>query len=305
LAVLGGALYLGTNMAKLPPSALAQLRFGWLAAGTALIMLAVWLGTVVWWLTLRSTGQRVSWLDSAQGHLISNLAKYVPGYAWQVMGKALLTRQMGVPAEAIAVAMLVEMVQTVAAGGTLVLGLLPAGSAGASLGIAHLGDYARFGSLLILAGCIAMPWVVAALLRSGHRDSMAAAIRPEMMWATTACMLASWLVFGAGYWCLGAALAPLSLAELPLLSFVLVASVLGGLVVIFVPGGIGVRESIMVLLLGASLPAGAPAVLAILCRLVVALGEIAAALTVGIAARKKAILPFSGWLRAVKERQAH
>ena len=98
--------------------------------------------------------------------------------------------------------------------------------------------------------------------------------------------MAGWLLFGLAFWLLGAALAPLSGAELGLFIFTLASSIILGLAVLFVPGGLGVRESIMVFLLtSAGLPSALTVVAAALLRLAVLLAELVGAFTLKIGLR--------------------
>jgi uncharacterized membrane protein YbhN (UPF0104 family) len=73
---------------------------------------------------------------------------------------------------------------------------------------------------------------------------------------------------------LAAAFQPVSAYDIPLFVFTLVASFLIGLAVIVVPSGIGIREGVMVLILGAYMPEPLAVLLAALSRVVLFLSEL-------------------------------
>ncbi len=277
-ALLCCGIYLAASLRHLPLAALTQIRLAPLLAGIGLTIVAVFFGAGVWWLTLLGMGQPTALLSAAKMHLAANLAKYIPGYAWQLMSKAVLARDAGVPTETVGVAMAVELVQTAATGAGLALCLFPAVWSFGPLAKGQLAAVGHAAGVLVLATLSALPWALRRILLKAGQRRAASAIRAGALWAAAATMAAGWLVFGIGYWFLGVALAPLGIADLQIFCFALITSVLAGLAVIFVPGGVGVHESLMVLLLGTRLPAGPAVILALLTRLAVTLAEVAAAL---------------------------
>ena len=261
---------------------------GRLLAAWVLTTAAVYLGALAWWFTLLGMGLPAGLLPSLRAHLLSNLAKYLPGYAWQLVGKAYLSRQMGLPGGQIGLAMGIELAQMVGVGGLLAAWLVPdsllAQWSGAPELAAQL-SWLRWVSLgTLIALPLALPLVLAALRRKG--SAAIAGLRPIWFSASLLAVLAGWLLFGLAFWLLGAALAPLSGAELGLFIFTLASSIILGLAVLFVPGGLGVRESIMVFLLtSAGLPSALTVVAAALLRLAVLLAELVGAFTLKIGLR--------------------
>ena len=271
-----------------------HIRYGRLGLAWLLTTLAVYLGALGWWFTLRALGQPAGFLPSLRAHLLSNLAKYAPGYAWQLVGKAYLARGMGLTGRAVGLAMALELAQLVLAGLALSAGLLPgelvqSWPAGARLG---LGPLRAFG-LALFAG---LPIAIGVLLARRGQGRAGVQLRPAMFIAATLAMLAGWLLFGYAFWLIGAALQPLPVADLPLFIFTLTASFLLGLAILIVPGSIGVRESIMVFLLSSvHLPAALAVVIAALSRVIVTLSELAGALVL------EAILRVSRYSKSISE----
>jgi uncharacterized membrane protein YbhN (UPF0104 family) len=270
-------VYLGLNLRN-AGSQLGELRiqYGQLGLAWLLTTAAVFLGALGWWFTLRALDQPAGMLPSLRGHLLSNLAKYVPGYAWQLVGKAYLTRGMGLPGRAVGLAMALELSQLVLVGLALSAVLLPGELVQGWPVLARLG----LGPLraLGLAAFAGLPLAAGLLLARRWGGKAGVQLRPSMFIFATLAMLAGWLLFGYAFWLIGAALQPLPVTDLPLFIFTLTASFLLGLAILIVPGSIGVRESIMVFLLSAvHLPAALAVVIAALSRVIVTLSELAGA----------------------------
>jgi hypothetical protein len=96
-------------------------------------------------------------------------------------------------------------------------------------------------------------------------------------WTAVLVILVGWVAFGLSFWLLGAALIPIGGELLPIFIFTLAGSFLISLAILFIPGGIGVRESAMVFLLGATIGQTPAVILAALSRLVWLLCELVAA----------------------------
>ena len=96
--------------------------------------------------------------------------------------------------------------------------------------------------------------------------------------AMLACYTLNWLLLGSSFALLGQALspAPLPLDHLGLLVGAFAVAWNVSLFAFFFPAGLGVREAALLLLLGASFPAGWPAVLALVARLWFTVGELLA-----------------------------
>jgi glycosyltransferase 2 family protein len=265
--------YLAANLRNLRTATL-HINAVSLVSGIVLVLIASFMGAVVWQLILYGLGQPFSWIATMRAHLYANLAKYMPGYAWQLVSKAWLTRQLGVPTDTTGVAMGIELLLTAVAGLVVVLALVPAHLVNQLLLGRYLPLIMRLGSVLLVVGLGALPAVLRVLFRKTGRTRLAQAVNAPALWAAGLVMLLGWLVLGAGYWLLGAALTPLSLSVLPLFCFTLTASFLAGLAVIFVPMGLGVREALMVAILGGALSSSTAVILAGILRLSTTLCEL-------------------------------
>lgn len=221
-----------------------------MAAALGSALLSLYLGALTWWLILRCLGEPADGLASQRNHLVSNFAKYLPGYGWQLLGKAYLTRQQGVVATRIGLGLAIELSFLVVVG--LVLGLvtLPAG-------LLQQWTDGVISSSLAQAIRISLLFVICSLLlgfpflgRYLKINSQPLAIHPGIYWMALLVVACGWLALGVSFWLLGAAIQPAAMGQFSVFVFTLAASVLLGLAVFLVPSGIGVRESLMVALLG-------------------------------------------------------
>ena len=211
-------------------------------------------------------------------HTASNLAKYVPGYAWQLMGKAYLTHRERVPGTVIALALGIEF------GGLLATAILVASlamPAGAELPlIGVVPPWARIALAAILGlFLLLLPRLLTAWGRyASHRKLLGAGIqvRASSLWAAIAVMLLAWIPFGLGLGCTVQSLRPLKVDELLIVLYALTSSFVVSFLAIFVPGGIGVREGMMVYVLGPTMSGGLATVIAVLSRLILILSEVLA-----------------------------
>lgn len=279
--------YLAANLAQAGEAGRGvQLHYGRLALAWALAMGSVLLGAAAWRLTLRGLGLPAGWKESLRAHLLSNLAKYAPGYAWQLLGKAYLTRQMGLSARAIGLAMLLELGQLVSIGLVLAVVSLPAGLAlpwAGAAGLAQSLHRCRWFALPFLA---LIPLALILARKRNLAFGLELKIAPGMILAASLAIAAGWLLLGASFWLLGAALLPLTAADFPFFLFTLAASFLIGLAIVVAPGSLGVRESLMVYLLrSAQVPAPTAVLVAALSRLVITLAELASAFLVEVFVR--------------------
>jgi glycosyltransferase 2 family protein len=237
---------------------------------------SVFLGTVSWWLILRACGAEMRWSAAAAVHLSSNLAKYIPGYAWQVMSKAVQTRESNVAPRTVAFAMVLELACLIWVGVALSLIFAPASIALPYLPAGVLKWSGILGSALLMSG-VAWPLVVRKTATIvGQCSGGWSERRSIAIWVAYMVVVIGWCAFGSSLWILSQAIFPIELSRLPLFLFCVAGSVTIGLLVVFAPAGIGVRESAIVFVMNSVMPMQSAVLLAALFRVVVALGEVGA-----------------------------
>jgi hypothetical protein len=282
LALAAGLLLAGLSIAYVAPRFAegvrsldpAVLSRAWapLAISVALTILCVLLGGVIWRLILAGLGYPLDWRRCLSMHTTSNLAGYVPGYAWKYLGKAYLTTQAGVPAAAVGTALGLEFGGLLLTGGVVALATVPDGFVVPALGAVPTAA-ARLAALAGTAGLVAAPWAARAWLQ---RMSRPARVRSLYLGIALVAMLGSWLTWGIAFGYLVSALAPLPAWGWGVSVFALAVSYIATLVAFFVPGGLGVREGIMVYTLGVVIAPGLAATAAVAARFTLLASEVLA-----------------------------
>ena len=254
-----------------------QVRPLLLVASAACIWLMYALLIQAWRVMLAGWGDPLPLREAARIWTVSSLGKYIPGKVWALAGMALMAQRAGVkPWAATASAVIL---QALAIGsGAAVVGLF--GSA------ALRAEYPWVGvalPLLVVGSALGM----ALLLWPGFVRRLLALVRVELpesaspgvgpvVYGVVANLLA-WCGYGVAFWLLGQ-----GLLELPGLTIgraiaTFAGSYIAGFLFLPAPGGIGVREGVVLLMLtGAVGPASASA-LAVASRVLLTLTEFGAA----------------------------
>ena len=204
----------------------------------------------------------------------TNIGKYVPGGIWPAVGRMGLGPQLGLPRRTVAPAMVLEMGLSVA-GGLLVFfaslafgGSLPAGT--------RPWHWAALAALVVLG---LAPPVWRRVLAFGFRVAKVDADVPHMSFAATLGLMlyfaAAWAVAGIGFRFYTLALVAQAPGSALVYMGVYAAACVGGLVVVFAPGGIGVREGVITVLLAPLVGTGPAAVVGVSARVWSTLLELA------------------------------
>ena len=230
-----------------------------------------------WRALLRGWRQRIHPLAAARVWTVSNLGKYIPGKVWAIAGMVVMAERAGVSAAAATGSAILMQLIAIATGTVLALALIgaaalrsvPGGSAGA----------------IVLAGT-ALLCVVALALPSFARRIGVLVRHPDAVRPVGPAPLARALVANVMAWAgYGLALQLLARGTLQhgalgwgLATGAFAASYLAGFLFPLAPGGLGVREPVLYLLLHDSLgPANALALVAA-SRLTLTVNELGAAM---------------------------
>jgi glycosyltransferase 2 family protein len=282
-AVLGAAvlLWLGLSLAR-NWDALRGQPVAWALdpVGIVASVLLVWAMYVMliaaWRFMLAGWGQRLGAFQAARIWTVSSLGKYVPGKVWAIAGMAMMAREAGVaPWAATASAVLLQALAV----GT---GAAVTGAAGMrSLEASHPGSRAGVLMLLVASviavGVILWPPVARRLVQLVSREPVVSspAVGPVLFGAGANVL--AWIGYGLALWLLARATLPqLTLGPGEAIG-AFAASYVAGLVFLLAPGGLGVREGVLVLMLQGSMGWGGATALAIASRLLLTVTEIGAA----------------------------
>ncbi len=254
--------------------------FEWLhlALGSLVMYLAYCLNVLVWHLLVQSLGERVSFAESFRAWTGSLLARYIPGTVFVLFSRFLSYHVRGTDRKVITVAFLMEMVVTAFA--ALVVFLALAGfvlpDAGA---LAYVAILIPFG-LLFLHPRVFRP-LFNAVLRRLKRDPLERWPGFSILIAQVALVCAAYLIAGAGLLLFIQSFYAVGWDAYLLVTCALAGSAVVNLVVFFIPGGLGVRDSALALFLSTAWPISASVLIALTTRVWMTVIEI--------------LLPVSGW----------
>lgn len=241
-----------------------------LAAG-AVVWLTYALLIAAWRAILLGWGERLSFGTGARIWCLSNLGRYLPGKVWSVAGLAVLARRAGVGAWA-AAGSAVAM-QALALGTGAVVVALAAPGAATALQVTLALAIAAATLLALLVESLAPRW-----MRRLMPGIELKALPPGAAIAASLATLASWFSYGLAFWLLAHGL--LAAPALPWVSAagIFAAGYLVGLIAVFAPGGVGVRELMFVALLTPVVGSNAAVILTVASRLLLTITEAGAAL---------------------------
>jgi uncharacterized membrane protein YbhN (UPF0104 family) len=206
------------------------------ALACALAALLAGAATWVWILGALDVRTRPRWVGI---YLQAQLAKYIPGSVWQYAGRVALAAARGLSARRVTLSLTVELAASI----------LPAAVIGARV------EGWTAALTVLAASCLLLP----AAARAG-RSRFAARITRlvggvDLVAVTRATALSAlayaviWCALDASFWLTARALFSTPAREIAYYSAVFCLAWLAGLVVIFAPGGLGVREAVIVALL--------------------------------------------------------
>jgi uncharacterized membrane protein YbhN (UPF0104 family) len=230
---------------------IARVGWWWLAGALAVAVAGVVGEGFIWLTILRGLGMstRRAW---AGIYLQAQLGKYVPGVFWQYAGRGALAQAHGLPVSIVVRSLPIEL-----AAATYVA---------ASFSTLLLGWWGAFG-VVAVAG-------VTALL--GRRVPMRfASIRAGARTAPSYAVM--WAALGVSFWMTVHAFVYVPAGDLAIYTGTFATAWIVGLVAIYAPGGLGVREAILVAMLHTRIGSADAIVVAAASRAVLTIADVLAA----------------------------
>jgi glycosyltransferase 2 family protein len=270
--------------------ALSSAEPGWLAVGGVSGLVAMASIGVNWLLILRRAGTSAPWRRGMSWFFVGQLGKYVPGGIWPIVGQAELAHRGAVPRGAAYFSTAMSMVAT----------FLAAATVGAVTGLISPSDGRLLPAAVAAALVVGFVALAAPAARAMVHDLAGRATErelrlPDPRWFVMLVVrhVPVWLAFsGMNVFAVVALGVDLDAPLVVELIFVTCISWMAGFVVVGVPGGIGVRETIFISMTTASLGAGVAVSAAVLSRMVsIAVDLIGAAVAVPIARGAPATAP--------------
>jgi len=222
-----------------------------------------------WYLITLRVGIAISFRETLGSWFYSQMGKYLPGKIWLLLSRFYIYGSKGKSKEAVTLALYFETVTIIVAAGLLFLASLP---------------FLRGGRFTDLRGVF--PWMLLALafaflflhprvlqkvlnriLNSFHRTPLFLTVSySDILLVLGICVL-SWVVGGIGFYLFVDSLFPISSKHFLFLTGALAISSTLGLVALFAPSGLGVREGVLVYLLSSMMPSSVAVILSVLTRL--------------------------------------
>lgn len=223
-----------------------DLRPGWLAASGVVYLVGLLPAGMYWHRILRDLGQPVRLAEALRAYYIGHLGKYVPGKVTVVVLRVSLIWSVRPDVAVAAGSVFLETFTWLACGGFL---------AAVYLALAHRGQavlmWGAIG-LAVVLGLPTVPWVFRRMVRwaggrylSAGGEAALERLGPRTLLAGWAWSTLAWALLGLSYWTVLRAmgLEAVPLAELPRYVAGVAAATLTGFVVLFIPGGLGIREA--------------------------------------------------------------
>ena len=262
--------------------ALSTADLGWLFVGGLMGLLAMTLIGVNWLMIIHHGGVTAPWRRGMSWFFVGQLGKYVPGGIWPIVGQAELAHRGATPRSTAYFSTAMSMVTTFL-GAVTVAGIA---------GLIAPPD-GRFlpavlaGALLVIIAVLALPAARRAIDRIARRVTKRELRVPDPRWFALLVVrhVPVWLSFaGMNIFAVVALGIDLDATLVVELIFVTCVSWMAGFVIVGVPGGIGVRETIFISMMTAPLGAGVAVSAAVLSRVVsVGVDLLGAAVSVPIA----------------------
>lgn len=262
-----------------------QLRPGWLLLSIAMHFVTLWLFAFVWCRLIQGFGYQVSASHGFKIAYITNLGRYLPGKIWPVFGMAYFAKRLGIPEQVSVTSWVVALVLALSSAFSVsAIGLLIQPGILQADVQRTIGAGVLIGGILLVAASVALVFVpghtLAALnviLRVFRRKQLNFRLSGRVAIEVAIGYAVCWMAYGLSFWLFVKAIAGAGSVELiPMMIAFVIAYQLGYLAV-FSPGGVGVRELVLI---GLLTPYVGPAAagIAVAARLWNAIVEIVASL---------------------------
>jgi hypothetical protein len=238
-------------------------------------------------------GYRLSYSDVYWIYFRSIAGKYVPGKIWQIAGSTYLATRKGVPGGASFMAFLLGQIYSILSGFLLVTFLLASGSIEIPESAYSLARWNSIAIAMIILVVSLRPRILQkplnALICIFKSQPVRIDSSLQMGLKYLSLYTLSWFIFGLAFWLFINAFTAVHFGKYVSLTAIHAGAIVIGFLSVFTPGGVGVREGILVLFLAhtGGFREPLPGVLAIGMRLLTTLSEIISFLFTWVTRRTK------------------
>ncbi|HEX4627381.1 MAG TPA: lysylphosphatidylglycerol synthase domain-containing protein [Gemmatimonadales bacterium] len=249
------------------------LKPGWIAVSALAVFLTYMMQIESWRRILAGWAQRLPYGRAARIWLVVNLGRYIPGKVWSVAGLIVLAQRAGVQTWAAGASAFAIQAIGVGTAVAVVAAATPGAASPWRLGGAAFAAALTIGGFAWNRGA---RWLArAAGLADQFRPLPLAAVAES-----AALTLASWVGYGVAFWLLALGLGLPGTLSVTTATGVFALGYIVGLLALFAPGGVGVREVVFIGLLAPALGSGGAVALSVGSRAVLTLCEAIAPLVV-------------------------
>ena len=244
--------------------------------GTFVFILSYFIQLGAWYLITARLGIALSFQETLGSWFYSQLGKYLPGKVWLLVSRFYLYESKGKSKKTISVALYFETVTIIATAGLLSWGSLIVfqGSAPYNLGEQAGWLVLFFVPVFVFLHPKVLEKLLNGILRRLNREPIVLSLSyGDVLWILFVCLL-SWVVGGIGFYLFIDSVYSVPAGSVLYLTGALAFSSILGLLALFAPGGLGVREGALVYLLSFTMPGSVAVVLSVLTRLWMTLIEI-------------------------------
>jgi uncharacterized membrane protein YbhN (UPF0104 family) len=228
---------------------LSELRPRWsfVTASGVCFLLAYGVLIQTWRVMLRGWRAELPFVEATRIWFISNLGRYLPGKVWQIAALAVMARERGVsPVAATGASLLVNLTNVLSGFVVVLLAGAPLIALSSKNGIA----YAVVITTVLAAGLLLLPFLLPQLARLAGRLTNRVIELPPIparnIWVAAIGTAVAWILYGLAFQLL--VLGTLSDVAGNSTAYIAVftSSYLVGYLALIAPGGIGVRETMLV-----------------------------------------------------------
>lgn len=227
----------------------AHPNYGLLLLSYAPVLLAYGVLVQVWRGMLSAWGEagRLSVWQATRIWFVSNLGRYVPGKIWQIATMGVMAQRRGVSPVAAAGSSLVVNLANIASGFVVVLAtgatvFRSFANAGAGTGI--------LAAVILAAGLLLLPqafrWAAPAVSRLTRQRVVLPHLPATAVWLAAIGTAVAWILYGIAFRLFCTAIVPKPAGATSLYIASYVGSYLVGYLALFAPGGLVVREAMLV-----------------------------------------------------------
>lgn len=265
-AFMGKMVWDNWNEVKGGPFTLKSFTLLW---ATLIFIFSYFIQIWAWYLITLKLGIAISFRETVASWFYSQSGKYLPGKVWLLLSRFYFYASKGKSKKAISVALYLEIVSVVMAAGFIFMASLILFR---EVQAFHTEGWVGWLVLLFLLAFIflhprVLQKILSWILVLFHKEPIALSISYlDILWILSVSII-SWIIGGIGFYLFVESIFPVPLSNILFLAGALAFSSILGLVAIFAPAGLGVREGALVYLLSYVMPGSVAVIISILTRI--------------------------------------